>query len=261
MSEAIESQTLQLREKDTEIGRLKETVQWLQTEVSRLTVLHGSLTATNANLTSTHNERYNALQVEHDQTKRELEDTRQRYDELSGTMESVVRKEVSDALEEKDAEIDRLRAELDAAKEEVRALQREILQSKPKDNFLVVRDEDYFEVVCQQLCQHVQQWVLRFSKFSDMRGCRLVEEVEDDKIVDRLENAILDGSDVDIYLNDRVKRRDVFMSVVMAMVWEYIFTRYLFGMDREQRQKLKSLEKLLGEVGKLPRHSHQPSSF
>jgi hypothetical protein len=33
------------------------------------------------------------------------------------------------------------------------------------------------------------------------------------------------------------------------MIWEYVFTRYLFGMDREQRQKLKSLEKTLSEVG------------
>ena len=39
------------------------------------------------------------------------------------------------------------------------------------------------------------------------------------------------------------------MSVVMTMVWEYVFTRYLFGMDREQRKKLKDLEKLLEEVG------------
>jgi len=54
---------------------------------------------------------------------------------------------------------------------------------------------------------------------------------------------------VDIYLADRVKRRDVFMSVVMTMIWEYIFTRYLFGMDREQRQKLKQLEKNLSDVG------------
>ena len=30
------------------------------------------------------------------------------------------------------------------------------------------------------------------------------------------------------------------MSVVMAMVWEYVFTRYLFGMDRDQRKKLKA---------------------
>jgi hypothetical protein len=35
----------------------------------------------------------------------------------------------------------------------------------------------------------------------------------------------------------------------MTMIWEYIFTRYLFGMDREQRQKLKQLEKNLSDVG------------
>jgi len=35
----------------------------------------------------------------------------------------------------------------------------------------------------------------------------------------------------------------------MTMIWEYVFTRYLFGMDREQRQKLKALEKTLSEVG------------
>jgi hypothetical protein len=42
----------------------------------------------------------------------------------------------------------------------------------------------------------------------------------------------------------------------MTMIWEYIFTRYLFGMDREQRQKLKSLEKMLLEVG-TPAAVHQ----
>jgi hypothetical protein len=43
------------------------------------------------------------------------------------------------------------------------------------------------------------------------------------------------------------------MSMTMAMIWEFVFTRYLFGMDREQRQKLKSLEKVLLEVG--PAHA------
>jgi len=37
----------------------------------------------------------------------------------------------------------------------------------------------------------------------------------------------------------------------MSMIWEYVFTRYLFGMDKEQRQKLKSLEKTLTDVGKF----------
>jgi hypothetical protein len=115
--------------------------------------------------------------------------------------------------------------------------------------FLTIRDEDYFDNACQQLCAHVQSWVIRFSKFSDMRACRLMGEINNDKILDRLDNAVLDGSDVDDYLKDRIRRRDVFMAMTMSMIWEYVFTRYLFGMDREQRQKLKSLEKMLLEVG------------
>jgi hypothetical protein len=95
----------------------------------------------------------------------------------------------------------------------------------------------------------VQQWVLRFSKVSDNRISRLSTDLNDDKLEARLDNVMLDGSDVDKLLVDRVRRRDVFMSLVMTMVWEYVFTRYLFGMDREQRQKLKALEKILAEVG------------
>jgi hypothetical protein len=38
------------------------------------------------------------------------------------------------------------------------------------------------------------------------------------------------------------------MSVVMTMISEYVLTRYLFGIDRERRQKLKQLEKNLGEL-------------
>jgi hypothetical protein len=129
-------------------------------------------------------------------------------------------------------------------------MQRRILETRPGDDeFLTVRDVDHFDHRCQQLCSHVQQWVLRFSKFSDMRACRLTSELNDEKIIDRLDNAILDGSDVDAYLGDRVRRRDIFMSMTMNMIWEFVFTRYLFGMDREQRQKLKSLEKQLSEVG------------
>jgi len=164
-------------------------------------------------------------------------------------MDSVVRDEVSTALAHKDAEIKALRADLAEAREQVSVLQQQILASKQDESFLQVRDEDYFDSACHRLCQHVQQWVLRFSKFSDTRACRLSSELRDDQILKRLDNTILDGSDVDHYLSDRIRRRDVFMSVVMTMIWEFIFTRYLFGMDREQRSKLKSLEKTLVEVG------------
>ncbi|RDW74079.1 hypothetical protein BP5796_07521 [Coleophoma crateriformis] len=234
-----------LADRDSEIDSLKASLDWLHREVNRLTEVNEGLTSANVTLGNQYNDRYGLLETQHSQATRELQEIRAAHNNLA-----VGNTEVQTSLAAKDEEIAQLRSELEAAKERIRTMQREILASKANDSeFLVVRDEDYFDVACQQLCQHVQQWVLRFSKFSDMRACRLTREINNDKIIDRLDNAILDGSDVDDYLADRVKRRDVFMSMTMTMVWEFIFTRYLFGMDREQRQKLKSLEKLLLEVG------------
>ncbi|OWP07006.1 hypothetical protein B2J93_7740 [Marssonina coronariae] len=239
-----------LIEKDAEIDSLKRTLEWLQKEVGRLTEVNDGLTSANHTIARQHGDRYGVLESKHLQTTRELQEMRDAHSSLSAGMEGIVKNEVQNVVGEKDREIARLRAELDAAKEKIRDMQRQILASKANDvEFLTIRDEDYFDDACQKLCQHVQQWVLRFSKFSDMRACRLTSEINNDKTIDRLDNAILDGSDVDSYLADRVKRRDVFMSMTMTMVWEFIFTRYLFGMDREQRQKLKALEKTLSEVG------------
>ncbi|KAH8815281.1 hypothetical protein F5884DRAFT_771817 [Xylogone sp. PMI_703] len=239
-----------LADRDAEIESLKATINWLHAEVTRLSEVNDGLTSANVTLGNQQNDRYGTLERQHAQTIRELEEMREAHDNLAAGMEGIVADQVRTAVEEKDNEIARLRAELEAAQETIREMQHQILAAKPSDNeFLTVRDEDYFDMACQQLCQHVQQWVLRFSKFSDMRACRLTSEINNDKVIDRLDNAILDGSDVDNYLADRVRRRDVFMSMTMTMIWEFVFTRYLFGMDREQRQKLKSLEKLLLEVG------------
>ncbi|KAJ9612632.1 hypothetical protein H2200_004229 [Cladophialophora chaetospira] len=231
----------QLQERDAEIARLKQEV--------------ASLVATHASLKQEHEQRLFDMQQDHEQAQtewhgssKELETLRARHNELSTGMESIVRHEIDSALAEKNAEIQQLRADLEIAREQVRELQSQILE-RPADEVVVFHDEDYFDQACQRLCQQVQGWVLRFSKFSDLKLCRSTNEVRDEKIVDRFDNAILDGSDVDNYLADRVKRRDAFMSVVMTMIWEYVFTRYLFGMDRDQRQKLKQLEKNLGEVG------------
>jgi hypothetical protein len=246
--EALELRDVQLKEKDEVIEKMREALDALQKEVARLKEV-------NEGLMATHEQRYSQLEEQHAEThqqwqesSRELEDLKSKHTELSTGMEEIVQHELDARLAEKDAEIHRLYDELEDAKAKIRELQQQILAGQ-SDEVIVIRDEDYFDNACQQLCQHVQQWVLRFSKFSDTRICRLTREVRDEKIVDRFENAILDGSDVDIYLADRVKRRDVFMSVVMTMIWEYIFTRYLFGMDREQRQKLKQLEKNLSDVG------------
>ncbi|KAF7545377.1 hypothetical protein G7Z17_g9221 [Cylindrodendrum hubeiense] len=227
-----------LADRDAEIDALRQSLQFLQNEVSRLTEVNDGLASANAELANKDTSRYTDLEVRHATMTRELEDTRGAQGHFDQT------------LQEKDAEIAKLRAQLETAKEKIRDMQRQILESKASDeHFLNLRDEDHFDHRCQQLCSHVQQWVLRFSKFSDMRACRLTSEINDEKTIDRLDNAVLDGSDVDTYLKDRVKRRDIFMSMTMNMIWEFVFTRYLFGMDREQRQKLKSLEKLLTEVG------------
>ncbi|KND89498.1 hypothetical protein TOPH_05845 [Tolypocladium ophioglossoides CBS 100239] len=220
-----------LSDRDAEIEALRQSLQFLQNEVTRLSEVNEGLASANAELASKDTGRYADV-------SRELNQARGAHSAVNQT------------LEQKDAEIADLRAQLDAAKDQIRAMQRQILDSKAGDSdFLTIHDEDYFDNRCQQLCSHVQQWVLRFSKFSDMRACRLTSEINDEKTIDRLDNAVLDGSDVDAYLNDRVKRRDIFMSMTMNMIWEFVFTRYLFGMDREQRQKLKSLEKLLTDVG------------
>ena len=246
--DALQTTQVQLRERDEEIARLKAEV--------------AGLAETHETLRGEHEQRYSMLVDNHVQERnqweegsRELDTLRGQHNELSTGMEDIVRHEIDTAMAEKNAEIERLYRDLELAKEKIRELQSQIL-ARGADDIVVVRDEDYFDNACQQLCQHVQQWVLRFSKFSDTRVCRNTNEVRDEKVVDRFDNAILDGSDVDVYLADRVKRRDVFMSVVMTMIWEYVFTRYLFGMDRDQRQKLKQLEKNLTEVGP---HERNPS--
>ncbi|PKX98630.1 uncharacterized protein P174DRAFT_456324 [Aspergillus novofumigatus IBT 16806] len=229
----LNERSADLRDREAEVENLKNSVEWLQKEVTRLTEENEGLATTNSNLTTAHAKEIESVR---ESSSRQLDDLRSRYEQLSMEVQNT------------DNELRRLKEELETARDKVSQLQQQIAASL-HDNVLVFRDEDYFDAACQKLCGHVQQWVLRFSKHSDHRRCRKLAEMQDEKIADRFDNAILDGYDTDTYLADRVRRRNVFMSVVMTMVWEFVFTRYLFGMDREQRQKLKSLEKQLSEVG------------
>ena len=265
LREAVETRDVYLNQKNQELEELRRILDGLQSQVAQLSQINENLSQSRGiDDDHDHDERYRQLEGDHaqmreqwQQSNKEIESLRRQNTSLSTGMEAVVAQQVASALASKNAdfnrtqeELSRARAELEQAKQQVRTLQQQILASKSStDSLLTDRDEDYFDTQCQALCQHVQQWVLRFSKSSDDRACFLASEIRDEKICDRFENAILDGTDADSYLQDRVKRRDVFMSVFMTMVWEYIFTRYLFGMDREQRQKLKSLEKTLNEVG------------
>lgn len=232
--QALNTSNADLRDKEAEIARLTNSLEWMQSEVQRLTSENEAVNAKHAELTASH--------------AREVDGLRTRQLELASGMEGIVREQISAALAEKDAELRRLRDELAAARQAVQELQQQIVAATAAD-VLSIHDEDYFDNACQRLCQHVQQWVLRFSKHSDLRRCRPLSEVRDTNVADRFDNAILDGTDIDAILADRVRRRDVFVAVVIAMIWEYVFTRYLFGMDREQRQKLKALEKQLSEIG------------
>jgi hypothetical protein len=227
-------------ERDSEIESLKRMLHEAQDVIERLKQTNEGLRSSTSAIAVKHHEEVRRLENEQSQTARELEQAR------------AIAGQHARAVQDRDVEIADLRAQLEATKEEIRKLQERILKTTTHDDggdFLDLHDVDYFDHRCQQLCAHVQQWVLRFSKFSDMRACRLTSEVNDEKLIDRLDNAVLDGSDVDTYLNDRVRRRDIFMSMTTTMIWEFIFTRYLFGMDREQRQKLKTLEKQLIDVG------------
>lgn len=240
--DALEEHKMFLAQKDRELDELKTIVEDWQIKVTQLTEVNEELKSSREE-DGERDRRYRELESEHLHLK-------DRHTEFTSGMESLVQREVSSHLEAKNSELQRLRDELESAKQQVRNLQQQLLASRESEDF-VERDEDYFDSQCQSLCQHVQQWVLRFSKFSDMKACYRASEVRDENKVDRMENAILDGTDVDNYLQDRVKRRDVFMAVVMTMIFDYIFTRYLFGMDREQRQKLKNLEKTLQEIGPM----------
>lgn len=242
---ALNTRDADLRDKEAEMEQLRSSVDWFQKEVARLTEENQGLTMTNSGMAAAHAQE---LLAARQSSTRDLDDLHSQHQQMSASIEDRVRQEVETAVAQKNAEIRRLHEELEATREKVRVLQQQIAASM-QDDVLVFRDEDYFDGACQKLCGHVQQWVLRFSKHSDHHRCRKLADLHDEKIADRFDNSILDGSDADAYLSDRVRRRDVFMSVVMTMIWEYVFTRYLFGMDREQRQKLKSLEKHLVEVG------------
>jgi len=262
-TDALASRDALIQEKDSEIEEIRDMVARLQQQVDQLAGENAQLTAQNQSI-ATDAHRFASLQAQSadahskwqestralEMLQQEHSELRSRHEVLNSGMEQIVRDEITARLQDRDDEISRLRQELNDAHDEIRRLSQEIASGPGVDSFLTVRSEDYIDSACNQLCQHVQQWVLRFSKFSDQRACRLSTELRDDKIEELLDDVMLDGSDVDNLLRDRVRRRDVFMSVVMSIIWKYVFSRYLFGLDREQRQRLKSLEGTLKEVGK-----------
>ncbi|KAG8532604.1 uncharacterized protein KY384_002481 [Bacidia gigantensis] len=239
-----------LREHKTYVVQRDDTLKEMNQILQDLRQQVVDLTQVNEELAQSREQEQGATREEWEQTSRELKGMRVQHARLATDHEDALSREVQ-AVRERDVELQRLRNELEDAKDQIRKLQQQILASRSTED-IVDRDEDYFEAKCQELCKHLTSWVTRFSKLSDKHRCFMASEMREESHRDLFEDSILDGSEVDDYIQDRVKRRDVFMSVTMTLIFKHIFARYLFGMDQEHRQKLKTLDKTLVEVGPLP---------
>lgn len=240
--ESLQDHKAYVSQRDSTLAELNNILEGLRGQVAHLTEVNEELT--NSRDLDDHEGNHEQWQ----QTVRELDDLRQQHSRLASDHTDIVRREVEAVREEKDFELQQLQEELEDAKEQVRTLQRKISASMSSED-IIDRDEDYFDEKCQELCRHLTSWVTRFSKLSDRKTCHLVATLADSESRDRFEDAILDGSEVDDYLKDRLKRRDVFMSITMSVMYEHVFKRSLFGLDKEQRDKVKSLQKVLQDIG------------
>ncbi|GLB04923.1 hypothetical protein AtubIFM57258_010949 [Aspergillus tubingensis] len=113
---------------------------------------------------------------------------------------------------------------------------------------LVLYKGNHFHDSLDMLFRVCFDWVSDFLEpFSDVL-CRSLGNLHPANNRDRFREAILNGPDVDALLADPIHRRNIFMSVTMTMIWEFIFTRYLFGLERPIRSGIKRLEKELGQT-------------
>ncbi|RPB16620.1 hypothetical protein P167DRAFT_263834 [Morchella conica CCBAS932] len=159
-------------------------------------------------------------------------------------MENVIRNQ----LKEKDSELERLRDELTKAREEVRKLQQQVT-TRQDNKYLDTKDLHHFSSSCQQLYSSLKIWCNQFSSFSIGKKCVHVHRLKDEAVRDRVEHVMLDDRGVRRMLKDDNKRSEVFMAITIRMIWEHVFTRYLFGLEVDERKKLISLETTLAEVG------------
>ncbi|KAI5283245.1 hypothetical protein KEM54_002291, partial [Ascosphaera aggregata] len=234
---------------DTEYEKLKETNEGLMSQLSELTIQVSRLTSERDAI----EKEYKTEKEQRQRLNKDYEQLKADNAQLSNTIEDL-NERTNQAMADKTAEIQQLRDQLTVSKAKVQELQKTIAEGMKGDG-VIIRDKEYFEKRCQELCQHIKSWALRFSKHSDKRVCRTTAEIHDTGIIKRFQSQCLDESSIDMFLSDRVRRRDAFMAVVSTMIWENVFNRYLFGMDREQRGKLRTLEKRLSEVG--PRRAVQ----
>ena len=116
---------------------------------------------------------------------------------------------------------------------------------------VIAKDSSYFTRQCQIFFQEIQSWVRRFSNLSYCRPCHLATEFgsNDPLPFSIYKVPLLNSSEVDFHLADQLRRKNVFMSWLSTILWRYIFSRYLFGIDKEQRRHVRAVERLLANTG------------
>ncbi|OJZ81317.1 hypothetical protein ASPFODRAFT_222994 [Aspergillus luchuensis CBS 106.47] len=113
---------------------------------------------------------------------------------------------------------------------------------------IVLYNINHFQDSLDTLFGLCSNWVSHFSEPFINVLCRSLDNLHPANNRDRFRDAILNGSDVDALLADPIHRRQIFLSVTTTMIWEFIFTRYLFGLERSIRSEIKRLEMILGQT-------------
>jgi len=245
--EALEIRSLTVTERENQLQTLRRDIERLQDnrlvqEVQHLRLTNETLTGDNSTIKANYERKREQLHT----LLRQHTELQKRYAEVTSGLETYVSRQVSNASLNKDAEIANLRDELAATKAASAKLQAKVTRMNRSND---PKDEAYFVRSCNHLFSTIQQWCVKFSKFSDDKKCEDYFGIEEE-VKHLADSVMLNGTPVQNMLQDRVKRREVFQSMVVSLIWELIFCRYLFGLDSDERKKLKALEEKLNEVGK-----------
>ncbi|KAF3928307.1 hypothetical protein AA313_de0209249 [Arthrobotrys entomopaga] len=247
--EALEIRSLAVSERESQIETLKKNLEWYKQEDDNLAEQLRQLRITNEQLAASEaaqRQQYERKREQLHTLSQQHSDLQEQYTALSSGLNDIINQQIATVAKAKDGEIEKLKQELAAAKSNANKLQ---VKLNAMNRYIDAKDEVYFARSCGHLFNAVQQWCVKFSKFSDTATCVSFDTISDDSVKDLVESVVLDGSDFKAMLRDRVRRREIFMAMAMSLIWELIFCRYLFGLESEERQKLKALEEKLNEVG------------
>ncbi|KAA8902941.1 hypothetical protein FN846DRAFT_908310 [Sphaerosporella brunnea] len=132
----------------------------------------------------------------------------------------------------------------------------EVPQTMPRPTVLEERRVEegaktcqYFSDSFERLLESVKEWSRDFSTASAGRRSMHLHSVLNEAARDRIESVMLDDRGVRRMLKDEERRHFVLTAICMRLIWEFVFTKYLFGLETETRQNLLTLERTLVESG------------